>query len=139
MYLGRYQLGQHMTLFVRTRDASGTPAFPDQAPTAYITSAGGALVATKKMPVVDRFGATGVFMLPLPVGAAFAVGHYVVTYHFKISSYQGVESDQFEIVSGGNKDGAVIAAHWYERPHGHFIVQQTDAGKLIQGRNPSLS
>lgn len=138
-YRGRYQLGQHLPIMVLARGSDETPGVPTDTPRATIYSPAGAVVMFFDLPVVDRYSQTGLFGMPLRLGADFATtGLYRAEYHYLIGSYYGIEEDGFEIVAGGNADGSVISMYYYDRPHAKFIVQELDSGKLRQGRNPTI-
>lgn len=137
-YLGRYQLGQLVPLSLVTRSADRAPAVPDTAPIAKVYNSGGTLVATKKMPVVDRDAQTGLFQYPLFLGPEYATGEYMVDIGYLISASAFAETFTFEVVAGGDSDGEVIAMYFYERPHAEHIVYQVSSGRLKQGRNPRV-
>lgn len=138
MYYGRFQLGQSVPLAIRTDDANGVPTMPDDVPVARIYKNDDTLVASQRIPVFDKSGTNGLFLLPFFLGPAFSVGRYRVLYSYTLSGTPQVKDDYFEIVAGGDPGGAVISAYWYDRPHAKFLIQQLDSGKLVQGRNPRL-
>ena len=138
MYRGRYQLGQEIPLTVLTVNGSGTPTAPTEAPFYEVHNTSGKVKSGKFMPVLDRFGVTGLFQANVRLDTDFSPGRYTVVYRWLAGSFQGVEYSSFEVVAGGDADGAVIAAFWYERPHADFLVQQLDSGKLVRGKNPRL-
>lgn len=137
-WIGRYQLGQSISLFLVTRNADGTPAVPESPPVASISLPGGTVVLAKEMPVVDRYQYDGLFLLPVFLGGLFAEGLYSVAYQFAVGGLSITESDNFQVLPGGNADGNVVSMYFYERPQARFIVQQLDSGKIVQGRNPTM-
>lgn len=137
MYLGRRQLGQRLPLGIQCRDASGTPTAPSVPPFLEIWS-GTTLVLSQEMPIRDRYSVTGLFHFKQFLDSRFAAGFYQVLYHYVVGSHVGIDADEFEIVAGGNDDGSIIAMTYFQKPQAGFIVYQTDAGLVLQGRNPHL-
>ncbi len=137
-FLGRFQLGDIVPLFLLARTAGGTPSPVAAPPTVEVWSSAGDKVVSKEMPIIDRYTYDGTFLLPVALGAGFVAGVYTVVYHFTIGSYYGIETANFEVMPGGHTDGTVVSMYFYERPQARFIVQQLDSGLMIQGRNPSL-
>jgi hypothetical protein len=135
---GRYQLGEEIPLSVLCVDADGAPANPSVAPHMDIYRGATQVLAGKLLPQLDPGGATGLFGLRLFLGADFSEGRHTVVYRYLTGSYLGQQTEEFEVVAGGHRDGAVLAMHWYERPHARFVVQQLDSGKLVKGRNPRV-
>jgi len=138
MFIGRYQLGQSVPIAVQTEGAPGKPELSDDVPVADLFTAAGALVLSKRLPIVDRFGVTGWFLLPVFLDETFEEGNYLVNVHWADDGDARAKTYRFEIVPGGDTDGAVVAMHAYDRPHGKFLVQQLDSGRIVAGRNPRL-
>jgi hypothetical protein len=142
MYRGRYQLGTHVPLAVLTVNGSNVPSAPASCPRLEVRTAAGAVVfGDKPVPVQDRYGAevdATVFAYSLFLDGRFAAGLYTATYRYTLGSYEGVVVDEFEVVAGGDGDGAVIAMHYFDRPHAKFVVMQLDGGSLVKGRNPRV-
>lgn len=138
-YRGRYQLGQHLPLLVLCRNGNDTPTVPSDVPRATIWSPGNTRILAKDVPVLDRFGQTGLFGGVVFLNNDYSThGTYTIEYRYLAGGHYGIDTDQFEIMAGGHKDGSVIAMHYFDRPHAKFIVQQLDSGRLVQGRNPSV-
>jgi hypothetical protein len=137
-YRGRYQLGVEIPLGILTVNGSSLPSFPTTAPLVEVWSATAQVIPGRKMPVVDRFGTTGLFGLNLFLDARFSAGMYTAIYRYTVGSYQGQEEDVFEVVAGGDPAGSVIAMAYYDRPHAKFCVMQLDSGRLISRRNPRV-
>jgi hypothetical protein len=136
-YIGRYTQGGQCPLTLACVDVNGTPSLPAAAPTVQVRSDSGFIQAIT-LPILDRYGATGLFQYSLPLGSSYPSGRYRVTYHWTVGSFVGTTEDNFEVAAGGDAAGAIIAAQWYERPHANFLVLQTDTGTLLFGRNPGL-
>lgn len=139
MYRGRTQLGKELIVGVRTHDGS-EPAAPTAAPTIEVYSGTARVITPRSIPPLDRYGLTvpaSLWQYRLLLDGRFDVGGYSVVYRWAVGSYNGVEIDTFEIMPGGHEDGAAIASYFYRRPNASYIVQQTDAGRIIKGKNPS--
>lgn len=136
---GRYQLGQSAPVAVRTVNGQGTPDLPDDVPIAYLYDASGVKKKAVLLPVVDQqAGGGGWFLLPLFLNEVFAEGTYQVAITWRVAGEVYMDTFRLEIVPGGHVAGAVIALQAYELPHGKFLVQQLDSGKVAAGRNPRL-
>lgn len=136
-YRGRHPLGSRLLLGVRCLNGSGTPTLPDNAPVALVYSSTG-LVASLRLPVVDRQDVTGWFAQPLLLDSRFAAGPHRVVYQYSLSGTAGGQSDHFEVVPGGHADGAGLAVSYYSRPASDFVLLQTDSGRLLRRRNPRV-
>lgn len=136
-FIGRFQLGDVLPLLLVTRDASLTPQVPTVPPAVTIWSSS-AKVEKHEMPMIERFITDGMFLARVFLGSAYSTGLYTVSYNYAVGSYQGVETDSFEILPGGSVDGNVMSMYFYRRPQADFIVQGLDSGKIVQGRNPSI-
>lgn len=136
---------QFVPLTLLVVDQNGLPTLPAAPPTARIQQDGSSPLTrqTVTLPILDRYGATGLFQYMLSLGTnLFAVGRYHVTYSWAVGSFAGTAEDTFEIVPSpkGDVQGVPIACFWYERPHANFVVFQADGldPSLFYGRNPSL-
>ncbi|MBX6312831.1 MAG: hypothetical protein IRY99_07945 [Isosphaeraceae bacterium] len=136
-YLGRYQRGQAVTLGVRVLGPDRLPAMPDSAPTARVYGDGG-LVATYRLPIIDKGGQVGMFQRPVAIGLEYERGRYRVVYQYAVGAHAGMVIDTFEVIPGGDSGGAVISMYAYDRPEARYVVAQLSDGKLVQGRNPRL-
>ena len=140
MYLGRYFQGQIVAIVVRTVNNDGTPAAPDNPPYIDLRDDDGQ-IRQVQAPIVDRYVVTGLFIYPLRLDASFPAGRYTATAFYRVSgaaNYHGIDSDVFEVVSGGDPDGAIVTQHYWSRPEAVFLVQQTEAENLLLRRNPYL-
>ncbi|MFO0899366.1 MAG: hypothetical protein U0836_18225 [Pirellulales bacterium] len=136
MFIGRFQLGDFVTLVVWCRDSAGTPAVPTAHPQAKIYDAAGSLVQTHDLPLVDSADTTGRFRFELPLGTQYAVGYYDVKIDYTISSVVYSELMSFQVLAGGHTDGSLIAAELYNSPNSPWLVAETDRGTLLAHRNP---
>lgn len=136
-YLGRFQLGADVPLFLRCRDASLTPTQPDAPPQAKVFS-GTTVVEARLMPVCDQKYVAGQFRLPLRLTRIYSVGRYQVVYYYAKGSFHGLHTDDFEIVPGGDARGAISSAYFLERPEASYVVQGTEEGAILVGRNPAV-
>ena len=138
MHRGSAALGEFVTLAVWCRDSVSTPTLPAAAPLATIYSAAGATVAAFKMPIMDRYHATGYFAFRLYVGADFAVGSYRVLYSYLLGSDYYADEDTFDVVADGHADGGGLSMHFYRRPTSDWIIYQGHS-RVLRRRNPSLA
>jgi hypothetical protein len=138
VFIGRFQLGQIVPLLLVTKNAAGTPTVPNAPPTIKVWAPNGTEVLGAAIPMIDRYVQTGIFQGRVFLSALFAAGLYVVTYYYQVGSYQGLATDNFEIMPGGDPDGNVMAMYFYRQPQADFIVQSLDSGKIVQGRNPTF-
>ncbi len=136
-YLGRQMLGGRILLGVRCQGPTGVPLVPDQAPVALVYSSSG-LVASLRLPIRDRQDLDGWFQTSLLLDSRFSTGLYRVVYQYTISGVAGGDTDTFEVVPGGQADGAGLALVYYSRPASDFCLLQSDSGRLIRKRNPRL-
>lgn len=138
-YLGRFQLGASVPLYLRCVNVSNAPSLPDNPPQAKIFS-GTTVVEARKMPIEDRYvpNCTGTFRLPLFLGRLYAAGRYTAVYYYRVSSYYGMVEDCFDVVPGGDPRGSVVSAYFLERPEASYVVQALEDGSIIKGRNPTV-
>lgn len=137
MYMGRYQLGEHVPLRVLT-NTNRAAVVPDYPPVAKVFDSSGSVRFNKRIPVSDRYGQTGLFSFRLFLDSTFATGHYSVTFTWIQGTDVGCSVGEFDIVAGGDADGAIIALHRYQTANAQFIMREMDSGELRAGRNPSL-
>lgn len=138
-YLGRYILGQVVPLFFWSRNGSGTPTAPADAPLATIYDSSGNTVLSLYMPIADQANTTGFFEHLLSLDSRFSVGYYDCVITASVSGTSKVAVVSFQIVAGGNVDGSGIAMHYFNSPHRDFLLLQTDTGILRKLRNPRLT
>ncbi len=138
-YLGKFQLGATVPLYLGCNDGTGALTVPDLPPQAKIFN-GTTLVESKLMPIEDRYILTGWFRATLFLGRLYSTGFYTVVYYYSTGSEatHGVDTDNFEIVGGGNVNGAVVGTYFYSRPEANYIVQGLESGQIIKGRNPTV-
>jgi hypothetical protein len=134
-YRGRYIQGDAVQLSVLTRDNARLPTVPDTAPVAAVCL-GSEQVATFRLPIVDRFAQRGYFSLPLVLDARFVAGSYRVVYQWLLSGVMYSAAESFEVVAGGQGDGAGLAMFYLHRPASDWVLLQTDGGRMIRRRNP---
>jgi hypothetical protein len=136
MWLGRYQVGHTIVLFLQCTDANETPAAPTDAPQVKLWDPDGALVLAAKMPIFPQV--TGLFYYNLFLTDAYEEGNWNVTFDYSVSTYHGFQSDNFEMLPGGHLDGHVVGMYHYRRPQADFLVHQTEAGNIRKGQNPRV-
>jgi hypothetical protein len=136
-YLGRYQLGQVVPLMIRTTGYQGRIVTPFDYPIATIFDSSANVVATVKLPAMDR--GNSVFALPLFLSLKFSVGRFrVITTYASNGAYTGAFLDYFEIIPGGDPNGPLISLFAYDRPEASYVLAQMGSGKLAQGANPQI-
>lgn len=137
MYLGRYFQGQVLPVTVQCTTSDGTPAVPDNPPYIDFRSDSGQVLQVQ-MPVIDRYTVTGLFSYPLRLNASFPAGRYSATVFYRASGYHGLEVHPFEVVAGGDADGAIVAQAFWQRPEATYLIQQTEADNILLKRNPAV-
>jgi hypothetical protein len=138
-YLGRYKLGQTVILQLQITDpTTGSPVLPDEAPHADLFDINSTLIVRLKLAITDKFRTTGFFTRMVFLGAIYPVSAYRVVYHWTIASVPEQANDAFEVTTGGNPDGQIIAMHGFTRPDANYVVQELGSGRLVKGRNPAL-
>lgn len=137
MFLGRFMLGQFTPISVNCR-AADRPYAPVTAPVFRVYDDSGLLVASGKIPPADVGGATGLFILNLRLGDGFAVGQHSTIIQFTANGSPRMAVQHFEIVEGGDTDGAVVSAYFYERPMSSFVVGRLDSNQRIIGKNARI-
>lgn len=137
MYMGRKSLGQEAAFSVSTVDVDGVVTWPSDAPTVDVWAGATLILHGLKMPKVDQ-SVVGLFRLNLFLDGRFAVGVYEVVKRWAVGTYIGVQIDRFEIIAGGDTNGAVISMFYHEMPQANFVVYQTDGGRLKRGKNPKV-
>lgn len=138
MFIGRYNLGQRVPITFLTRNASRVASTPDASPVLRIYTAAGSLLAAKVAPPLDKAHVTGLFDYSLVLNSSYATGIYDVHISWLISSSPFQTMRRFEVLAGGDSDGALISQHHYERPHAEFLVQRADSDQRILTRNPGV-
>lgn len=135
MNSGRFQLGQEIPIFVHCQNTE-IEKVPSSAPVATIYDADGTKVTTLSLPPVDRGVIDGLFVGRLLLDDRFDLGHYNVAINFVAAAVKHLAVDHFEVVDGGDVDGAVVSMTFYQRPHANFLVQRLSSGQRLIGRNP---
>lgn len=136
MFIGRYQLGQDVNLFVNCTDSNGYLLSPDEVPSVSIYDESGSPVANGKMPVLDPGATTGFFTAKLFLNQEFAPGLHTAVIRWVDGSYTGVSTVRFEIVEGGSGTGQIQSMINYERVPSSYIVNQRQSGYIYRGKNP---
>lgn len=139
MDLGRYQLGQWVSLSFVSQDNLGHPTVPADLPVGLVTGPGGFSYqvplsaipeSISSLPKGTAFSAT-VFL-----DAAYPLGIFSVVY--AVGQQTTSQADSFTIVDGGDPGGRVVSMHAYDRPEATYIIGQLDSGLIVQGKNPRL-
>lgn len=136
MFLGRYQLGQDVNLFVVCTDSNGYVINPDEVPRVLIYNGSGSPVANGRMPVLEPSATKGFFTSKLFLSESFTPGIHTAIITWVDNSYTGGKTVRFEIVAGGSGTGQIQAMTNYERIPNSFIVNQRQSGYIYRGKNP---
>ncbi len=137
--IGRYALGDYVTVPVFTTNGSGTASAPTACPAwrAYVGS--GTTAITGSVPIGDKPGTTGDFLLDLFLDDRFSAGTWQLAITWAVSgTTYGVEY-RFVIDSGGDTRGTPISLYSYEQRDQNILVWQTDGGMLVRGRGPKVT
>lgn len=138
MYRGRKRQGEDLGIGVLCVDAAGLPAAPDGVPVVTVYDGSGRVVGGVRLPVVEPSAAPAYFAGTLFLNSSYPAGEYAVVYRWKISGVNNSQADHFEVIPGGNADGAVAGLYRYDRPHANHLVNKRRSGKIYRGRNPRL-
>lgn len=135
--LGRFQLGTEVPLILQCT-YGGAQDIPSTHPTFEVRADGNAAwLIYNRIPSDEQGWRTGFFRMPLMLDLRFAAARYTVRFRWQDSaSNHRFAMCSFQVVAGGNSDGAIIAMHHAERPQGRFLIMQTDGGFLKRGLNP---
>ncbi len=136
-YLGRKQLGQEMAVTLTAVDADDAPGWPTAAPVVDIWNGSTLVLSGKAMPKVDG-AATGFFRLNLFLNERFSTGYHEAVVRWTLNGFLGVQTQRFEIITGGDARGAIIALFHHEMPQERYLVAQTDGGQLLKLKRPSF-
>jgi hypothetical protein len=134
-YFGRHQLGEEVRLQLFCRNGTPAAIMPTSAPTLDVWLGSTRIFSGLLMFPTDRVNVLGLFLLPIKL-LNLASGIYNCVFRWQSSTFNGVSLGSFEIVDGGGSNGNCVSMIYYNPPSGQFLVRQTDAGLLKQGRNP---
>jgi len=138
MYLGRFQRGTWVTIWLQCVNTSGAPAMPDTVPTIRVWQ-GSTVLVNKEIPVEDKSVQTGLFRYPLFLGESFSDTGTIQVQLFYVRSGDGVTSNRtIEVAPGGNPAGQVLSMAYVHQPHANYIVYQTEDGRIRFGKNPRV-
>lgn len=129
--LGRYQLGSTIEL------AFDTGADPTAPPVMVVAAAGPTTVQTKEIALA-RPRAAGSFYHPLFLGNGFATGDYTISITYTVGVTPGSISHTFTIIPGGSVEGSIHSIYFFRLPQADLVIQSTEAGNMIKGKNPSI-
>jgi len=135
----RYRLGDFVPIVVQCRDTSDLPASPSAAPQITVYNASGtAVLSSLKMPPVDKPTRTGVFRYELRLSSDFSTGFYDIYVQWTVSGNVQSRVEKFQVVAGGNANGAYIGLFWYPRPDSNWIIGRQEDGQYERLKNPRL-
>lgn len=131
LYLGRYRRGDKVDLSL------SLPSTPDAPPIAVVLDSDSTQIASMMMPAANQDRTN--FALPLPVGLPYSVGSFSVYFHYTIAGTTSLKQVTFDVVSGGDSGGSVIALYSLDRVESRCIVAQLDSGALVLGKTPTVA
>lgn len=138
MYLGRVQLGEWLTVPLNTDDRL-QPTAPPAAPSLAVFDHTGAKVAQALVPAADLAGVTGLFAARIRLGATFATGRYLVCLQYRTAGGASrLKAAHFDVVAGGDANGAIVAMTFYQRPQANYLVCRLDSDQRLLARNPRI-
>lgn len=138
LYLGEFQLGNSVPLFLRTTSALHVPTEPNDCPVCVIWK-GSTEIERFELPVIERFTKTGSFFLSLFLGTDYSEGNYLAEFRYVLpDDYIGSKQSAFRIVAGGNADGSIVTMYFHARPEAKYVIQQVERGLVLPGKNPSI-
>lgn len=140
-YLGRFQLGQEVPLWVLVRDQHGVPALPTvEPPTARVYNLDTRrFVESLEMVRLKRSRLDSVYTRGLPLGRLYTPGRHAVLYRAPSGGFTGYNMAIFEVVAGGDPAGPSVASHSFPAPSGDQAIVQLGAGMLAKGSRPRVS
>lgn len=138
-YLGRFQIGDRIGLSVSSKNQkSGAAVQPSALVQGFIyPTASGTIIEAVPLHPKDRFGGNWDFTANPQLSASYTPGHYTVLYQWANGGTLYERLDTFDVLSGGDVDGQVIALAEAERPEAGFVLFETESGSIKAGRNPS--
>lgn len=138
-FLGRYQQGQEVPLWVQVLSNAGVPVLPEEAPRADFYSETGLPISGKSIPILEPAATIGLFQGFQYLDDGWALGRYTVIFRWTANGGElGEERAVFEILPGGDGSGQVLALSYYHRPQADFWVQQRTSGRVFKGKNPRI-
>ena len=135
--LGAFQLGDWLPIMLQTRTGAGVPTAPDAKPTFKAFDSSDTLIETINLPASKAYPyITGLFEHKRLLDSSYSTGKYYFALQWAISSTDYMRLGIFEILAGGDADGAVMGMNWFELPESKQVVMALDGGALRAGRNP---
>lgn len=131
MYLGNFTQGREVLLPLLAVDDGPTALWPTAAPRVRVYDADGTLILAAFLPACDRSRATGLFVYRLALDDSFVPGRYHAYFAWTSSGVVRARAANFDVVAGGDADGAVVSLHHLGRPQGDKTVAKTDGGKRL--------
>ena len=141
IYLGRYQVGKYLNVFVQTLDAGGEPSMPDTTPWLKIFAPDNSVILATGVPVVDKKQDVFLFRACIFLGnpLSFSAGQHSFTVSYLTGGTAKTVTGLFEIIPGGDPDGCILSQYYLHSPAADHIVYQTEAGSIKKGKNPRVA
>jgi hypothetical protein len=143
-YLGRFRLGDIVTLLLLSTGEDGMAVDPAGPPRARIVVLGPPAPGVTYDLTLPRAESPGVHMgfFPLvsstPPYGELSIGRYAVRYSWDVGGFAGSATACFDVTPGGDAGGRVIALHEVRRPPRSHLVAQLSSGVLVAGSNPRV-
>jgi hypothetical protein len=138
MYIGRYQLGKWIDIYLQVMNGTLSPLLPDAVPAIKIFGPAG-IVLNAKMPIVDKIVSPGLFCSRILLGNPFSTGQHAVEMFYLLSGSPRIVTRNFDIIPAGNPLGQVVGMHYFHQPQGEFVIFQVESGRLLKGKNPRVN
>jgi hypothetical protein len=135
---GRFRLGDKVPIAIQVVDANGVPTDPDDAPVLKVYDIDGTLVTDAyRLEPLGRPG-SGHFGFDLPLYSGFSVGFHAWRATYEVSTSARAEIGVFWCMAGGHVKGGYKSLASYERPHGLFLIAETESGDVEFLKNPQV-
>lgn len=96
------------------------------------------MIGPTPIPARDRPAAVGLFEGLFFLDTRFSVGRWQLVVRDSVGGTPSARTLCFDLVVGGDPDGAVVAVADFVLPAAHYLVQELDGGILAKGKNPYL-
>lgn len=138
MWLGRYCQGQWVAIPLDAVDGNGEAVAPSAAPTVTVYDGSFSAIASNKTIAPRDRSVNGSFEREFFLGSTYPAGKYTARVAYSAGGSAYPRLYRFEVVGGGNEDGAFIAQAFYEKPDSPHVVGSQDGGDLVPRRNPKV-
>lgn len=138
MNLGRYTLGESVSLAIQTTNSSETPTLPTDAPVAAVYNSSGTVVQSISLPVREQSVATALFLYDLRLNNLYSAGRYDILVSYTVSSVKKCRQLEFEVLGGGDANGSGISMEFFSVLPRNYLLIQADGGRVLRKTNPRV-